>query len=193
MEAEIESRVTKMVSTKVKRLEEEIARYKTEAAKLRNAKVTLEASMLALKEERKAFELRVASADQDQAAKATKDRERLKKERRVMERQVRAQLHMPNRKDRMEMEALQATIAKMKVAAQKKDGRWKVMERRMNDRAEKLGERIAELESSLKFSHAGQQQQQRRIEQLEHEALERDTRDRMHDARGGERAGGGEG
>ena len=72
MEAEIESRVTKMVSVKVKRLEEEISRYKTEAAKLRSAKVTLEASMLALKEERQAFEARLASADQEQAAKAAK-------------------------------------------------------------------------------------------------------------------------
>jgi centromere protein J len=194
MEAEIESRVTKMVSVKVKRLEEEISRYKTEAAKLRSAKVTLEASMLALKEERQAFEARLASADQEQAAKAAKDRERLKKERRVMERQVRAQLHMPNRKDRMEMEALQATIAKMKVTAQKKEGRWKVTERRMKDRIDTLGERVAELESSLKFSHAGQQQQQRRIEQLEHEAQELETRNRMQEFREiGRASGGGDG
>eukprot|EP00946_MAST-07B_sp_MAST-7B-sp1_P002256 g2256.t1 len=180
MEIEIESRVTKLVSTKVKRLEEEIARYKAETAKLRSTKVKLEVSMQKLKEERAAFEARVASADKDHAAKAAKDRERLKKERRVMERQVRAQLHMPNRKDRMEMEALKATIAKMKVTAQKKEGRWKVTERRMQDRVDSLNERITELESSLKFSHAGQQQQQRRIEQLEREAEERSDMDKLH-------------
>ena len=44
----------------------------------------------------------------------------LNREKRVLERQVRAQLQMPNRKDRAEIDGLKATIESQKIMIQRK-------------------------------------------------------------------------
>jgi centromere protein J len=79
------------------------------------------------------------------------NREKLVKEKRILERQVRAQLQMPNRKDRSEIDSLRATIEKMKILSQKKEGKWKVTQRRMQDRNDVLKEKLQEVEESVRY------------------------------------------
>ena len=78
-------------------------------------------------------------------------KKRLKRERRVFERQARAQYQMPNRKDRQEIDALKGTVAKLKLDIQKKDSKHRLNERRLKERNAQLSEKIIELEDELKY------------------------------------------
>ncbi len=92
-------------------------------------------------------------ADERDKIKAwrTNEEKRLKRERRVFERQARAQYQMPNRKDRQEIDALKGTVTKLKLDIQKKDSKHRLNDRRMKEKNAILQEKIEELEAELKY------------------------------------------
>ena len=151
LEAEIENRVQNLVADRIAKLEKEIKTYKEESGQLRRQKIVLESTMTKLKSERAEFETYKKRIQTEHENLMQSNRERLVKEKRILERQVRAQLQMPNRKDRSEIDSLRATIEKMRIQYQKKEGKWKVTQRRMQDRNGVLKGKLQEVEETVHY------------------------------------------
>ena len=130
----------------LKVLQGENKALKDERKKVKIQVKSLERKNMTLRQEHVNVEKYVSEEKSKMEAWKLNEEKRLKRERRVFERQARAQYQMPNRKDRQEIDALKGTVAKLKLDIQKKDSKHRLNERRLKERNAQLSEKIIELE-----------------------------------------------
>ena len=140
------------VVKRLQSLEGENAALKEGMEKLRRQRKMVEKTVAKLRQERVDMEREVAEEKEKLETWKKQESIRLKKERRVLDRQARAQYQAPNRKDRAEIDTLNATLTKMKMDVQKKDAKNKLNIKRLQDRNAHLSNRITELENDLRLA-----------------------------------------
>ncbi|GMH43076.1 hypothetical protein BSKO_10998 [Bryopsis sp. KO-2023] len=133
------SKPSSAAEQKALELSEEISRFKKEHAVVERMKKDMERDRSELERARAAWE---ASKGSDQANfEAMKDEEwrRLKKERRILEQRSKDLLNLPNRKERSEIEAIEAILQQERKDTRAKEARHKLT-------VERLRQQILELQ-----------------------------------------------
>ncbi|KAK9815631.1 hypothetical protein WJX72_007152 [[Myrmecia] bisecta] len=135
-------------------LEAEVQRFQQERAKVDKLKTQLEHAIGRMEQEKIAFERRKA----EEVAAWEKEREveahRLKRDRRVLEKQSRAILKLPNRKERGEVEALEAVLEQERKSGKAKEARHKLTVERLRRQIVELQDKNTELREEVRWHEA---------------------------------------
>ena len=147
-----ETHIPDHVLERIKRLEQENEALKAEVDKVKKQRKMMERTVSSLRKERAELERFTVEEKERMQEWKRKEEKRIKAERRVLERQARAQYQVPNRKDRAEIDALKATVTKLKLDVQKKDSKNRLNQKRLKDRNSQLNSQIEELEEELRYA-----------------------------------------
>ena len=150
-EKEMNAMTIKHLKADIEQFTEEIRCLKEERKRMKMHIKQIERKNATLRQEHVSRESQLEKERAKLEAWKSTEEKRLKRERRVFQRQARAQYQMPNRKDRQEIDVLKATISKLKLDIQKKDSKYRLNERRLKERNSELGKQIQELEYELKY------------------------------------------
>eukprot|EP00873_Tetraselmis_striata_P008515 jgi/Tetstr1/428779/TSEL_018767.t1 len=132
-------------------LEDEIKKFQSERSELGRLKNELQVAAARLESERVSFE-RQKAADLEALEEQREAAARVhKREKSVLEKQRKALLNMPNKKERAEIEALEAALEKEKKDARAREARQKLTVERLRRQMVELQQRNAELREEVQW------------------------------------------
>mmetsp|Transcript_26689 Transcript_26689/g.63249 ORF Transcript_26689/g.63249 Transcript_26689/m.63249 type:complete len:1111 (-) Transcript_26689:1334-4666(-) len=150
-EREARARAEKRESERIAALEAEIGKFQAERAEINRAKNDLQVAAARLESERASFDRQKAA----ELASIQEEREEmsrmLKREKNVLEKQRKALLKMPTKKERSEIESLEALLEKEKKEGRAREARHKLTVERLRTQMVELQQRNAELRDEVRW------------------------------------------
>ncbi|KAL0022199.1 hypothetical protein WJX77_005364 [Trebouxia sp. C0004] len=140
-------------------LEQEMKDMQSERAKVSKLRAQLEQASTRMEQEKAAWERQKAEEAASWESEKEADSQRLKRHQRVLDKQSRALLKLPNRKERSEVEAVEAILGQERKAGHAKDARHKLTVERLRQKLVELQDTNAELRDEIRFH------EQRRLEE----------------------------
>ncbi|KAL0047599.1 hypothetical protein WJX82_007498 [Trebouxia sp. C0006] len=140
-------------------LEQEMKDMQSERAKVSKLRTQLEQASTRMEQEKAAWERQKAEEAASWESEKEADSQRLKRHQRVLDKQSRALLKLPNRKERSEVEAVEAILEQERKAGHAKDARHKLTVERLRQKLVELQDTNAELREEIRFH------EQRRLEE----------------------------
>eukprot|EP00884_Botryococcus_braunii_P012520 jgi/Botrbrau1/21269/Bobra.39_2s0059.1 len=114
-------------------------------------KTEMEQAMTRLQEERAALKLKKAEEQDEWEREREKEVQRLRRECRILEKQTRACLQLPTRKERSEVEALETLLKEERQRSQAKDARQKLTVDRLRRQIAELQEQNSDLRDEVRY------------------------------------------
>lgn len=141
-----------IIETKMKELAEEMEHYQAENKRLVSERRQLQHQAKELSDEKHQFEDWKANEIQNWELVKVQEMKKIKTEKRVMERQMKARMLHPDRKERAEIDGLKAQVVQMKCDERQRLAKAKVATDRLKLRMKEMEAKNKELTESLTFA-----------------------------------------
>ncbi|XP_022789754.1 centromere protein J-like [Stylophora pistillata] len=153
------------VREKLKELETEIDKFRTENAALAKIRREREEGLKKLQKEIAAFEKQKTEELERLEQFREEEMRKLRRERRVFEKYQKAARSMPDKKEREEIESLREQVTELQEELKRRESRWSAASTRSRQKIEALEEQNKELEEEVKLLEHYRLQQWREDEQ----------------------------
>ncbi|XP_068750144.1 centromere protein J-like isoform X3 [Montipora capricornis] len=157
------------VRQKLKELETEIEKFRSENAALAKMRAEREEVLKKLQNEIDAFQKQKTEELERLEQFKEEELRKLRRERRVFEKYQKAARAMPDKKERDEIEALRAQVAELQEELKRRESRWSAASTRSRQRIEVLERENQELQDEIKLLERYRLQQWREDEQAREE------------------------
>ncbi|XP_020628467.1 centromere protein J-like [Orbicella faveolata] len=164
------------VREKLKELETEIDKFRTENAALAKMRTEREEGLKKLQTEIAAFEKQKTEELERLEQFREEELRKLRRERRVFEKYQKAARSMPDKKERDEIESLRGQVVELREELKQRESRWSAASTRNRQRIEALEQQNKELQEEVKLLEHYRLQQWREDEQAKQIKEEMDSR-----------------